>query len=77
MTVWTWILVGVGCFFVVSLLVGLGLAAILNRGARQFSELIELEGWASAAPHMALDDEPVDDAEDRGAGREYSGSQLA
>jgi hypothetical protein len=48
MTVWSWALVGIGCFFVVSLLVGLAVAAILDASCRQFSELMEPEVWASS-----------------------------
>ena len=48
MTVSGWIVVGICGFFVVSLLVGLAVAAILNSGGRQLSDLIELEAWTSA-----------------------------
>jgi hypothetical protein len=74
-TVWTWILVGVGGFFVASLLVGLAVAAILNNGGRQFSELIELEAWTTSLP-TDLSDAPDEDASDRHSDREYSGSRL-
>ena len=74
MTVWSWIVVGVGGFFVVSLLVGLAVATILNNSGRQFSELIEFEAWTSSPlTHDAL----VEDSEDRNSGREYSGSRRA
>lgn len=76
MTVWTWILFGLGGFFVASLLVGLAVAAILNNSGRQFSELIELEAWTSSPP-TAADDASGEDAADRHSDREYSGSRLA
>jgi hypothetical protein len=76
MTVWTWILVAVGGSFVVSLLVGLAIAAILNNSGRQLSEIIELEAWTSS-PLMDVNDEPGEDAAHRDSGREYSGSRLA
>jgi hypothetical protein len=76
MTVWTWILVAVVGFFVVSLLVGLAVAAILNNSGRQLSEFIELEAWRSS-PLMDVTDAPVEDAAERDSGREYTGSRLA
>jgi hypothetical protein len=59
MTVWTWILVGVGGFFVVSLFVGLAIATILNNSGRQLSELMELEAWTSSPLTRTSDEETV------------------
>jgi hypothetical protein len=72
MTVWAWILVGIGGFFVVSLLVGLALAAILNSSARQFSELIELEAWASLP--LTGTSEPENDIDTEHVARGRAGS---
>jgi len=47
---WVWIVVGVGSFFGLSLLVGLGLAAILGTIGRQISELHETDDWAMLPP---------------------------
>jgi hypothetical protein len=50
MPMWVWIVIGVGSFFGLSLLVGLGLAAILGTIGRQISELHETEDWAMLPP---------------------------
>ncbi len=54
MTVWTWLAVGVGSFLVLSLLLGLAVAAVLGEIGRRVSELHESEGWATAPPNRAL-----------------------
>jgi hypothetical protein len=50
MPMWIWIVIGVGSFLGLSLLVGLGLAAILGTIGRQISELHETEDWAMLPP---------------------------
>ena len=47
---WVWIVIGVGSFLGLSLLVGLGLAAILGTIGRQISELHEPDDWAMLPP---------------------------
>ena len=47
---WIWIVIGVGSFLGLSLLVGLGLAAILGTIGRQISELHETDDWAMLPP---------------------------
>jgi hypothetical protein len=53
---WDGIVVGVGSFLVLSLLVGLALAAVLGSIGRKVSELYETEEWALAPPNRALRD---------------------
>jgi hypothetical protein len=48
MPLWTWILTGAATALGLSLLVGLSVAAVLGSIAREASELISLEPWASA-----------------------------
>ena len=50
---WVWIVIGVGSFLGLSLLVGLGLAAILGTIGRQISELHETDDWAMLPPTRA------------------------
>jgi len=50
---WVWIVIGVGSFLGLSLLVGLGLAAILGTIGRQISELHEPDDWAMLPPTRA------------------------
>ena len=50
---WVWIAIGVGSFLGLSLLVGLGLAAILGTIGRQISELHETDDWAMVPPTRA------------------------
>jgi hypothetical protein len=50
---WVWIVIGVGSFLGLSLLVGLGLAAILGTIGRQISDLHETDGWAMLPPTRA------------------------
>jgi len=50
MPMWVWIVIGVGSFLGLSLLVGLGLAAILGTLGRQISELHETDDWAILPP---------------------------
>lgn len=50
---WVWIVIGVGSFLGLSLLVGLGLAAILGTIGRQISELHETDDWAMVPPTRA------------------------
>ena len=50
---WVWITIGVGSFLGLSLLVGLGLAAILGTIGRQISELHEPDDWAMLPPTRA------------------------
>jgi hypothetical protein len=53
MPMWVWIVIGVGSFLGLSLLVGLGLAAILGTIGRQISELHETDDWAMVPPTRA------------------------
>jgi hypothetical protein len=53
---WAWIMVGVGSFVVLSLLVGLALAAVLANIGRSVSDLYETEEWALTPPSRALQD---------------------
>jgi len=50
MSVWVWIAIGVSSFFVLSLSVGLAVAAVLGDIGRRVSELYETEDWAAAPP---------------------------
>jgi hypothetical protein len=54
MSIWAWILVGMASLFVVSLLVGLAVAATLRTIGRRISELYESEDWAQLPPTRAL-----------------------
>jgi hypothetical protein len=56
MSVWVWIAIGVGSLLVLSLFVGLAVAAVLGNIGRRVSELYETEGWATAPPARALPD---------------------
>jgi hypothetical protein len=56
MSVWVWIAIGVGSFLVLSLFVGLAVAAVLGDIGRRVSELYETEDWATAPPARALKD---------------------
>jgi hypothetical protein len=56
LSVWIWIAVGTGSFLVLSLLVGLVVAAILGNIGRRVSELFETEDWALAPPTRAQGD---------------------
>jgi phosphate/sulfate permease len=47
-SLWDWIVVGIGSFLVLSLLVGLAVAAVLGSIGRKVSELYETEEWALA-----------------------------
>jgi hypothetical protein len=53
MPMWVWIVIGLGSFLGLSLLVGLGLAAILGTIGRQISELHETDDWAMLPPTRA------------------------
>jgi hypothetical protein len=55
MPVWAWILTGAATAVGLSLLVGLGVAAVLGSIAREASDLMSLEPWASAP--LTRDDE--------------------
>jgi hypothetical protein len=48
MSMWAWIVVGAGVFLVLSLLVGLAVAAVFRSIGRRVSELYETEVWALA-----------------------------
>ena len=48
-----WIVIGIGSFLGLSLLVGLGLAAVLGTIGRQISELHETDDWAMLPPTRA------------------------
>ena len=50
---WVWIVIGVGSFLGLSLLVGLGLAAILGSIGREISELHKTDDWAMLPPTRA------------------------
>jgi hypothetical protein len=56
MSVWVWIAIGVGSLLVLSLFVGLAVAAVLGDIGRRVSELYETEDWATAPPARALTD---------------------
>jgi hypothetical protein len=56
MSVWVWIAIGVGSFLVLSLFVGLAVAAVLGDIGRRVSGLYETEDWATAPPARALKD---------------------
>ena len=56
MSVWVWIAIGVGSFLVLSLCVGLAVAAVLGDIGRRVSGLHETEDWATAPPARALRD---------------------
>jgi hypothetical protein len=56
MSIWVWITIGAGSFLILSLLVGLAVAAILGNIGRRVSELYETEDWATAPPARALKD---------------------
>ena len=56
MSIWIWIAIGVSSFFVLSLSVGLAVAAVLGDIGRRVSELYETEDWATAPPARALKD---------------------
>ena len=58
MSYWAWIFVGVGSFLVLSLLVGLAVAAVLAKIGRSVSDLYETEEWALTPPSRALHAEP-------------------
>jgi hypothetical protein len=45
MSVWFWILAGMGGLLAVSLVVGVSVAAILANIWREFSRLVEFEPW--------------------------------
>jgi hypothetical protein len=47
MSTWAWVLVAVAAFLLLSVTVGLGLAAILGRISREISELLDPELWSS------------------------------
>jgi hypothetical protein len=64
MPFWTWILTGVATAFGLSLLVGLGVAALLGSIAREASELMNLEPWASAPLMRAGESDEEVPAED-------------
>jgi hypothetical protein len=63
MPYWVWIMVGVGAFVVLSLLVGLTVAAALGNIGRSVSDLYETEEWALAPPRRALQDAEAEEAE--------------
>jgi hypothetical protein len=66
MSSWAWIAVGVGSSFVLSLLVGLAVAAVLGSIGKKVSELYETEEWPIAPPNRALSDaEPKEQATKR------------
>ena len=48
-----WIVIGMGSFLGLSLLVGLGLAAVLGTIGRQISELHQTDDWAMLPPTRA------------------------
>ena len=64
MPMWVWIVIGVGSFLGLSLLVGLGLAAILGTIGRQISELHEPDDWAMLPPTRAAKDVKEDHPEE-------------
>jgi hypothetical protein len=53
---WFWIMTGLASFFCLSLLLGLGLAAILGTIGRQISEVHETDDWAMLSPTRASKD---------------------
>ena len=54
MSTWAWIAVGLASFLLVSVLVGLAVAAILRRIGERVSEPYEAGDWAEAALTRAL-----------------------
>jgi hypothetical protein len=56
MTVWTWIAVGTGSFFVVSLLVSLAVASVLGRIGGRISDLYEIDAWTVAPTTRGMAD---------------------
>ena len=56
MSMWAWIVVGAGVFLVLSLLVGLAVAAVFRSIGRRVSELHETEEWALAPLRRAVRD---------------------
>jgi hypothetical protein len=48
MSAWAWVIVGVGAAFGLSVLVALGLAAILGRMGQELSEALEPDSWTTA-----------------------------
>jgi hypothetical protein len=56
MSMWAWIVVGAGVFLVLSLLVGLAVAAVFRSIGRRVSELYENEEWALAPLGRAVRD---------------------
>jgi hypothetical protein len=59
---WVWIFVGVGSFLLLSLLVGLALAAVLANIGRSASDLYETEEWALTPLSRSLRDAEPEDA---------------
>jgi hypothetical protein len=73
MPMWIWIAIGVGSFLGLSLLVALGVAAILGAIGRQISELHQTDDWATLPPTRALiettEQQPQDQAKSSPADR--------
>ena len=73
MSLWIWLLV-FGSLFVVSLAVGLAVAAILGNLAREVTNVFDLEPWASSPLTRAQD---ASAEEHSGAVTRHAGSRLA
>lgn len=74
MSIWLWILLGIVAFFVVSLLVGLAIAAILSRIGREFSRLMEVEPLESPLGHSP--ESPSETPQRHLASRRSSGARI-
>ena len=46
MSIWAWLAVGLGAFFLIAALLSVAIAAILGSISREASELLEPELWA-------------------------------
>lgn len=48
MSAWSWVILGVAAFLLLSVVVSAAVAALLGRISQEVSELLEPESWASA-----------------------------
>jgi hypothetical protein len=65
MSTWAWVLVAVAAFLLLSVTVGLGLAAILGRIGREISELLEPELWSSTPNERERDEATQETSSER------------
>ena len=61
---WSWIMIGVGSFLVLSLLIALALGRILGTIGREISALYEMDDWAMLPPTRAARDTKEDHPEE-------------